>query len=360
MVKQICISEDDGQPAITLKRRTNNATNIFYIDPSTGALESEEAGTEVTYTWPGKDGYEAWRFSVVMRVLMAINEAFQSGLVISKRDIYYSDPAAFESQRVVDVLVDDIANTIGVDRSDLNVEAAAKGLVTGFYQLTTTTGENIDARLLTKDCLIPRVQEISRLDVSDVDWVLIVEKEAVFRRLTQSSFHVRAAAGVGIIVTGKGYPDLRTRAFVRKIYESIAITRPNNPPPFYALVDGDPHGIAIMSTYKYGSMTHTRENRRLVLPCLRWLGLRTSDIVDAEESTNENETLSLTPRDRKKIMTMLSRSPVLAIDGPEPEWRVELQRMLMLNMKAETEIQYDCNGGLEAWIDREMLWQDSI
>lgn len=40
---------------------------------------------------------------------------------VARRDIYYSDPASFGSQRVVDDLVDEIAHTIGVDREALNV-----------------------------------------------------------------------------------------------------------------------------------------------------------------------------------------------------------------------------------------------
>ncbi|KAL2845250.1 Spo11/DNA topoisomerase VI subunit A [Aspergillus pseudoustus] len=349
LIDEVCIAEDEGQPSITIKKRPVNANINFCVNPSTGALETDDRGTKITYTWPGKNAYEAWRFSITLRVLAAISEAFYAGLVISKRDIYYSDPAVFESQQVVNTLVDDFAYTIGVSRSDLNVEAAAKGLVTGFYQVTTTTGERIDARLLTNDCLIPRVQDISRLDVSDVDWVLILEKEAVFRRLSRSNFHTRARAGMGLIITGKGYPDLGTRAFVRKIYDLL---RSSNPPPFYALVDSDPDGIAIMSMYKYGSMAHASENKSLVIPCLQWLGLRTSDLV--ENAENGDELMSLTARDRKKIVAMLSRNPVLTVDGPEAEWRVELQRMMMLNMKAETEIKYERDGGLEGWIDWEM------
>ncbi|KAL3484579.1 Spo11/DNA topoisomerase VI subunit A [Aspergillus germanicus] len=361
LVEQVCIPDGEGKPKITIKRRHTTATSSYRINMSTGALESDNAETKVTYIWPGKDAYEAWRFSITLRVLTAIAEAFDSGVVVSKRDIYYSDPAAFESQQIVDTLVDDLAYTIGVSRFDLNVEAAAKGLVTGFYQVTTTTGERIDARLLTNDCLIPRVQDISRLDISDVDWVLILEKEAVFRRLTRSNLHIRARAGMGLIVTGKGYPDLGTRSFVRKIYDSIPSSRSHNPPPIYALVDSDPDGIAIMSTYKYGSMAHTRENSSLVIPSLRWLGLRTTDVVeDGEEALNGDDLMPLTPRDRKKIVAMLSRNPVLAVDGPEPEWRVELQRMMMLNVKAETEIRYGRDGGLEGWIDREMGRRASI
>lgn len=109
-----------------------------------------------------------------------------------------------------------------------------------------------------------------------------------------------------------------------------------------------------MSTYKYGSMAHTHENWKLNIPSLRWLGLRTSEVVESLGPDGDEALMSLTRRDRRKIVSMLSNNPVWAVDGPEPEWRVELQRMLILNVKAEVEILYDREDGLEKWIDREM------
>ncbi|KAI9373749.1 meiotic recombination protein spo11 [Aspergillus egyptiacus] len=347
----------EGKPAITIKRKAGGTA--YLINSSNGALESHSATTDVTYSWEGKDGYEAWRFNVALAILSEIDKAVRAGLVISKRDIYYSDPVLFGSQSIVDTFVDDFARTIGVDRSDLCVEAAAKGLVAGFYQLTTTADVTIDTRSSIEECLIPRVEDISNLELSDVDWVLILEKEAVFSRLARSFFHTRAAAGKGILITGKGYPDLRTRAFVRKILDSIPVIPTQiERPRFYALVDGDPDGISIMSTYKYGSRAHVWENRKLNIPCLRWLGLRISDVVEGSQLGRDEALITLSRRDRRKIVSMLSKSPVWAVDGPEPEWRTELQRMLILNVKAEIEIEYDRDGGLEGWIDREMRRQE--
>lgn len=123
------------------------------------------------------------------------------------------------------------------------------------------------------------------------------------------------------------------------------------------LVDGDPDGIAIMSTYKYGSMAHFHENARFAVPALQYLGFRVSDAaMNANISTNKS-LLMLTVRDRRKVVSMLQNSPIWGSDGPELEWRVELQRMLMLNMKAEIEILYEQDGSLEGWIDRKMFRQ---
>ena len=121
---------------------------------------------------------------------------------------------------------------------------------------------------------------------------------------------------------------------------------------FYALVDGDPDGIAIMSVYKRGSLAHLHENARLTVPGLQWLGLQLSDAA-----TSDAAVLSLTARDRRKIVTMLQNNPVFEANGPEADWRVELQRMLLLNAKAEIEILYEHGGGLEAWIDQKMFRQ---
>ncbi|GLA72901.1 hypothetical protein AtubIFM55763_003795 [Aspergillus tubingensis] len=345
------LSSPEGQPSITLKQRGKKFSSLF-INPQTQALETSEMQTYTTYRWPGRDENEAWRFTVALRALAAIAEAVQAGLVVSKRDIYYSDPVCFGTQRTVDTLVDDLAHTMGVDRAALYVEAAAKGLVVGYYQMISKSGAVVDARFSNQDTLIPRTQDIQKVDLADVAWVLVLEKEAVYRRLASSNYHISSVAGNGILVTGKGYPDLNTRAFVRKLFDHSR--QLNKRPQFYALVDGDPDGMAIMATYKYGSVAFAHENRNLNVPGLHWLGLRITDVVAGAGLLGDGTLIRLTKRDRKKIVAMLSRNPIWAADGPEPEWRVELQRMLMLNVKAETEILYDTEGGLTGWLDRKL------
>jgi meiotic recombination protein SPO11 len=109
-----------------------------------------------------------------------------------------------------------------------------------------------------------------------------------------------------------------------------------------------------MSTYKYGSIAHAHESSRLNAPRLEWLGTRVSDVITRMDSHGDDPLISLSRRDLKKARSMLANSPVLIEGGPEPEWRAELQTMLMLNLKVETEILYGRDGGLEGWIDRKM------
>lgn len=113
--------------------------------------------------------------------------------------------------------------------------------------------------------------------------------------------------------------------------------------------------MAIMATYKYGSMKHCRDNSRLNVPRLQWLGLRTSEIGAGHSPGRGDALIPLSARDRAKATAMLKNNPVWAEDGPEPDGRAELQQMLMLNLKAETEILHEQEGGLEEWLDRKIL-----
>ena len=103
----------------------------------------------------------------------------------------------------------------------------------------------------------------------------------------------------------------------------------------FALVDFDPDGLAILSTYKHGSDTLVHENHDLVAPKMRWLGV-TSTVVQSLHADLSHEWLRLTVRDRRMATLMLQRS--VFQEGVEFVWRRELQVMLMLNIKAEIQI----------------------
>lgn len=134
----------------------------------------------------------------------------------------------------------------------------------------------------------------------------------------------------------------------------MKVSKFSDRPRFYALVDGDPDGIAIMSTFKYGSKAQAHQNSKLNTPNLRWLGLRMSDIVANTDSEGDAALVLMSDKDRKKVVAMLKSNPVFAEKGPEGAWRTGLQHMLMLNIKAETESLYEGEGGLEAWLEAKM------
>ena len=131
-------------------------------------------------------------------------------------------------------------------------------------------------------------------------------------------------------------------------------------PDILALVDHDPDGIAIMSTYKHGSDTLSHENSDHVVPRLQWLGLKQEDLTRTSHELTpeggvdvERGLLRMTGRDRTKAVAMMERG-VCAEGGPESEWRRQLQSMLMTNMKAEIQLLENRPDGLVGWLKAKL------
>lgn len=108
-------------------------------------------------------------------------------------------------------------------------------------------------------------------------------------------------------------------------------------PKIYGLMDYDPDGLAILSTYKHGSIKLNKERESLVVPELCWLGLRSSHISDEDQTHRSQGLMPLTKRDRNKARKMLEQN-FMAKESEEAETRSQLQAMLVLNMKAELQI----------------------
>jgi len=156
----------------------------------------------------------------------------------------------------------------------------------------------------------------------------------------------------------KGYPDVASRTFLRHVADQAPHLL------MHALVDLDPDGIAILSTYKYGSyrLAHEDVTPGLSLPNIRWLGVKSHHIsrtpvgesyADTKAMPELQGLMKLTARDRTKAVRMLEWD-LCAEDGPEQGWRQELQNMLMLNTKAEMQILDELPGGLVSWLSGEL------
>jgi len=108
-------------------------------------------------------------------------------------------------------------------------------------------------------------------------------------------------------------------------------------------------------------------NDGLAVPGMRWLGVKSCDIIGGKRTTTLDENdqgegraekdrvglLRLAPRDRRIARGMLGRE-ILGEEGREALWRRELQVMLMLNVKAEIQILSQAPGMLEAWLNERL------
>ncbi|TYK07936.1 meiotic recombination protein SPO11-1 isoform X4 [Cucumis melo var. makuwa] len=99
------------------------------------------------------------------------------------------------------------------------------------------------------------------------DYILVVEKESVFQRLANDRFCSRNRC---IVITGRGYPDVPTRRFLRLLVDVLAL-------PAFCLVDCDPYGFDILTTYRFGSMQMAYDAKNLRIPQLQWIGAFASD-----------------------------------------------------------------------------------
>ncbi|KAI6374401.1 hypothetical protein MCOR25_003190 [Pyricularia grisea] len=339
--------------------------------------------------FPGRSVSEARSFARVLCILEMSHQALISGNIVTKRNIFYQAKALFRDQAVVDRLVDDVAFTLGVGRHSLNITAAGKGLVIGPISFVLNDGTMVSCdHMRTEGTIICSTEGLGQIEFPSACWVLIIEKEATFRTLASSQFFRNSRAGPGIMITGKGYPDLNTRNLVYCLRDA----RPWI--PIYTLVDYDPDGIRILCTYKYGSSSLEHE-RRSAVNSIEWIGIRFSDVkqhylrpcnsllqddgsqinIEAHSRLDvvqvrsrpgfsmprqndfEASTSQLTTRDRKLAHEMVSRvSGSLDMRGEHEEHLRELQVMLMLNVKAEIQA-VDNLGDITEWIDNKLCAQ---
>ncbi|KAI0135855.1 DNA topoisomerase IV, alpha subunit [Daldinia grandis] len=314
-------------------------------------LRNRRTGNQSFIRFPASTEAEVKRFTCVLQILHLCYEALISGHVITKRNIYYQNPDLFGSQQYVDNLVDDIAFTFGVGRDALSV-----------------------------GILIPHTEAILRIDIGETKWIMVIEKEATFRGLAASGYYGLSDAGIGVLVTGKGYPDLVTRQFLYLLHSSFPQV------PIYALIDFDPSGIAIMLTYKCGSQGLGHEEN-VTVPGMSWLGPKSCDILSHthySSSFHANPSDDFTPQysqvsspptsppsasifpipvevtahlstsDRRKAVGLLRRLDSHPVESAnEPSLAHELRLMLMLNIKAEIQA-VDDSGDMTSWLDEKL------
>jgi len=150
--------------------------------------------------------------------------------------------------------------------------------------------------------------------------------------------------------------------------------------PIYALVDLDPDGINILKCYKWGSST-LRHEQNATLPRLRWLGIKSDDIVlspshtDALESGGQGGSRLATPsggsgrafiefnmerleplteRDGRlatKLLDKLSSNEEHDIDVAEVQR--ELRTMLMMSYKVEIQAMNE-HGDVAGYVERRL------
>ena len=254
----------------------------------------------------------------VMRNLILTNRR------TTKRDIFYQMFVSCSSQQEVDRLVSVAVAVLQVPRLILGVMATSKGLVVGDLRYTNSEGVVVDCSLAVGGDAIP--QDVTSLSdiLTSANFILVVEKDAVFQRLLEDGIFSGCLPSL-IMVTGKGVPDLATRQLVHLLSSQFKL-------PVLILTDCDPYGLEIFFMYKYGSLAMSWAAEPLAVSSSVWLGLLPSELSVLDIGNSSMKPHS--DMDTRKMMEM-SKREYLQLESENEGLRRELEIMWDIGRKAE-------------------------
>jgi meiotic recombination protein SPO11 len=293
------------------------------------------------------------------------------------REVYYANVTHFRNQNECDIAIRDAAVLLQVPRYALGLHASSKGWFCGDVQFVQTRppiplkrhGREHDARIEESDAANSDDDESNSQDsilldgrqlwhaangsIVGTEWlepshrrhfavrteaahcILVIEKEGIYRRLAQDRFFDKWPC---IMVTGKGFPDLATRAFVHVLHRTLKL-------PVWGLADGNPFGALVLYTYAKGSDRRGVDGGNRFSVPIQWIGLRWSQMKALLSSTSLPSTVvqPLTPIDVQRLSDNLldEKRTHGWVDTPDDEinqarW-TELQDLLEGGRKMELE-----------------------
>jgi len=211
----------------------------------------------------------------LLRVLSSSHELLIKKRVVTQRELYYSHADFFVSQDQLMNALQKAQTVLGVPRHSLGVYAAGKGWFAGSIStLEEQDGSEIGVWVLTKKPkAIPSasVCEEQFTRTNSARFILVVEKECIFRRLCDEKIWEREGMSC-ILITGCGFPDFATRAFLRQLVcKNVDL-------PVLILTDYNPFGLAIYLNYAFGSKA-SPDGDAFNVPSAIWLGLHYEDMT---------------------------------------------------------------------------------
>ncbi|KAG4386298.1 hypothetical protein JHK82_029842 [Glycine max] len=239
---------------------------------------------------------------------------------VTQRELFYKllcdSPHLFPSQTHVNRTIQDLVALLRCSRFSLGIMASSRGLVAGRLILQEPGKEAVDCSLCGSSGFAIS-GDLNLLDSlvlnADARYVIIVEKHAIFQRLTEDRFFHQIPS---ILITAKGYPDIATRFLLYRISKAFPDL------PILALVDWNPAGLAILCTFKFGSIGMGLEAYRY--------GLRGHDLPLLPNQSF----VPLKPKDLQIAQSLMS-SGIL-----QDNYKEEVALMVQSGRRAEIEALY--------------------
>lgn len=226
---------------------------------------------------------QARTFMQTVAIAAKTKQFLKEDLHTSIRGLFYQlkftlgediDEELFTEQGESNALIEDLEVALKVKREDLHLTTDRKGFVAGPMKIKDKFGGEETTIDLAKQgrsgWSIPSDVD-NGMDITglDADYVLVVEKDALWQRLNEDKFWKKENC---LLVTPKGQSTRGTRRLLRKLAD--------NKLPVYCLMDCDAWGWYIYWTIKTGSMNLAYLGRNFAVPEAKFIGVTMSDIKE--------------------------------------------------------------------------------
>lgn len=270
------------------------------------------------------------KFMQTLLVAAECKKIMNQNVTTSIRDLYYAlkrtipetKENTFEEQGESDPIIEDVEAMLNTLREKLHLKADRKGYMAGNVVLNDT-GDRINcSKMGSSGWAIPSDVEDEIIKFEDVkaEYILVVEKDAVWQRLNEDKFWRKQNC---IIITGKGQPARGARRLINRLHKEFHL-------PVYVLADADVWGYYIYSVIKQGSINLSFLSDRLGTPDAKYIGLTTQDVP--KFGIPQNVTIKLNKGDVKRAKELLK----YVWFKPKP-WQKEIRNMLRVGYKLELE-----------------------
>src|SRR5947207_2269219 len=258
-------------------------------------------------------------------------QLIEQGKTTSIRGLFYllkhtiegTREETFDTQDECDPIIEDVEVSLDAMREELHLYAKNAGAMVGPLTLVDS-GDEIDcSRMGSGGYSIPSIvePEIVQYKKHTAKFVLHVEKDTVWRRFNEDKFWRKYNC---ILTYGGGQPPRGGCRMLHRLHHELKL-------PVYCLLDNDPWGYYIYSVIKQGSINLAYESRRMAIPEVRFLGLRSEDYRRCQ--LNPSVQIKLNGQDIKRTK-QISQYPWFAHKKP---WQKEIELMLTNGFKLEVE-----------------------
>ena len=322
MVKQV--KKGDGPTFETVLRTRSNTL----FDEAMGCLRTGEKKEVRKFLSVA----QARTFMQTVAIAAKTKQFLKQNLHTSIRGLFYQlkfslgenmDEDLFTEQSESNALIEDLEVALQIKREDLNLTTDRKGFVAGPMTITDRFGGETTEINLEKQGRsgwsipsdVDNGMEITRLDA---DYVLVVEKDALWQRLNEDKYWKKENC---LLITPKGQSTRGTRRLLRKLADKKL--------PVYCLMDCDAWGWYIYWTIKTGSMNLAYLGKDFAVPESRFLGVTMKDIRDYDFL--QKLTIKAKDVDVKRAEEMLSYPWI----NRYSDWVKELKEVIKTRKKLE-------------------------